>query len=115
MAVSNFSYVRAKSLSEAVQQLSSKEARLHAGGTDLFGCLRDEVLAASKIVSIGQLHDLRGIREMKEGGVRIGALTTIAEVASHPITRRQYPALAKGASEVASPQLRNQGTLGGLC
>jgi xanthine dehydrogenase YagS FAD-binding subunit len=113
MAMPNFTYVRAKSLREAVQQLSAKEARLHAGGTDLLGCLRDEVFTASKIVSIGQLNDLRGIREMKGGGVRIGALTSIAEVAGHPLIRKQYPALAKGAGEVASPALRNQGTLGG--
>ena len=113
MAIPNFTYVRAKSLREAVQQLSAKEARLHAGGTDLLGCLRDEVFTASKIVSIGQLNDLRGIREMKGGGVQIGALTSIAEVAGHPLIRKQYPALAKGAGEVASPALRNQGTLGG--
>jgi xanthine dehydrogenase YagS FAD-binding subunit len=113
MAIPNFNYVRAKSLREAVQQLSEKEARLHAGGTDLLCCLRDEVFTASKIVSIGQLNDLHGIREMKGGGVRIGALTSIAEVASHPLIRKQYPALAKGAGEVASPALRNQGTLGG--
>jgi len=113
MAMPNFTHVRVKSLREAVQHLSSKEARLHAGGTDLLGCLRDEVFAASKIVSIGQLNELRGIREIKGGGVRIGALTAIAEIASHSVTRKQYPALAKGAAEVASPQLRNQGTLGG--
>jgi xanthine dehydrogenase YagS FAD-binding subunit len=113
MAIPNFTYVRAKSLREALQHLSSKEARLQAGGTDLLGCLRDEVFEASKIVSIGLLNNFRGIREMKEGGVRIGALTSITEVADHPITRTHYPALAKGAAEVASPQLRNQGTLGG--
>jgi xanthine dehydrogenase YagS FAD-binding subunit len=116
MLMSNFAYVRVKSLKEAVRQLSSKGSRLHAGGTDLLGCLRDGVFDANKIVSIGPLDELRGIRETKEGGLRIGALTTVAEVAKSPIIQNRYPALAKGASEVASPQLRNQGTLAGnLC
>ena len=66
-----------------------------------------------RIVSINHFKDLQGIRITKEGGLRIGALTTIAEVANNKIIQERYPALAKGASEVASPQLRNQGTIGG--
>lgn len=113
MLMPNFPYVRAKSLKEAIQHLSSDGARIHAGGTDLLGCLRDDIFGAKKLVSISPLHDLRGIRSMKDGGMRIGALTTIAEVAYDKIVQERYPALAKAASEVASPQLRNQGTLGG--
>jgi xanthine dehydrogenase YagS FAD-binding subunit len=113
MLMPNFPYVRAKSLKEAIQHLSSDGARIYAGGTDLLGCLRDDIFGAKKLVSISPLHDLRGIRSMKDGGLRIGALTTIAEVAHHKIIQERYPALAKAASEVASPQLRNQGTLGG--
>ena len=112
----NFAYARPKSLKEAIQHLSSGGARVHAGGTDLLGCLRDDVFHAKKIVSISQLNDLQGIRLMKDGGLRIGALTTITEVANSKIIQEHYPALAKAASEVASPQLRNQGTMGGnLC
>ena len=111
-----FSYIRPKSLKEAIQNLSSDGARVHAGGTDLLGCLRDNVFAAKKVVSINGLRDLRGIRETQEGGLRIGALTTIAEIAHSKTVRNRYPALARAASEVASPQLRNQGTIGGnLC
>lgn len=113
MLMPNFPYVRAKSLKEAIQHLSSEGARIHAGGTDLLGCLRDEIFGARKLISLSQLNDLRGIRSMKDGGLRIGALTTIAEVAHHKIIQDRYPALAKAAFEVASPQLRNQGTLGG--
>ncbi len=55
-------------------------------------------------------------RRRRTGGIRIGALTTIAEVASHPLVKDRYPALAQAASAVGSPQLRNQGTIGGnLC
>jgi len=112
----NFAYTRPKSLKEAVQHLSFEGARILAGGTDLLGCLRDDIFPAKKIVSLSQLNDLRGIRLMKDGGLRIGALTTITEVENSKIIREDYPALAKAASEVASPQLRNQGTMGGnLC
>jgi len=116
MSMAAFSYFRPKSLKEAIQHLSSEGARVHAGGTDLLGCLRDNVFAAKRVVSISGLKDLRGIRETKEGGLRIGALTTIAEVAKSKTVRDRFPALARAASEVASPQLRNQGTIGGnLC
>ena len=64
-------------------------------------------------MSISRLKSLRGIQETPEGGIRIGALTTIREVAENPIIRARYRALAGAASEVASPQLRNQGTIGG--
>jgi xanthine dehydrogenase YagS FAD-binding subunit len=114
--LTNFSYIRPKSLKEAVKQLSSEGAGLYAGGTDLLGCLRDHVFEIKKMVSISGLKDLRGIRKTPEGGLRIGALTTIAEVAENPVVKENYTALAQGALEVASPQLRNQGTIGGnLC
>jgi xanthine dehydrogenase YagS FAD-binding subunit len=116
MQTPNFEYVRARSLKEAFQQLSSKGSRVHAGGTDLLGCLRDGVFGATKIVSLSHLLELKGIRGTRDGGLRIGALTTLTEVAEHKVVKERYPALAKGASEAASPQLRNQGTLGGnLC
>ncbi len=116
MAMPNFSYVRPKSLKEAIDQLSSGSARVHAGGTDLLGCLRDEVFEASRVVSIGQLKELRGISQTSDGGLRIGALTTITEISDSRVVRERSPGLARAASEVASPQLRNQGTLGGnLC
>jgi xanthine dehydrogenase YagS FAD-binding subunit len=108
-----FTYVRAKSLDEALTHLSSDGARLHAGGSDLLGCLRDEVFACDTVVSISDVAGLRGITATGDGGVRIGALTKIAEVAADPLIHDRYRVLAMAASEVASPQLRNQGTIGG--
>ena len=59
---------------------------------------------------------MHGVEKTADGGLRIGALTTIAEVAKHPMIKDEFGALSQGASEVASPQLRNQGTIGGnLC
>ncbi len=110
----SFSYVQPRDLTGAVEQLRG-DARVMAGGTDLLGCLRDGVFSTSRVVSLSALENLRGVR-VEGGSVRIGALTTIAEVASHPALRERWPGLARAAGEVASPQLRNQGTLGGnLC
>ena len=113
MTLPNFSYVRPTSLKEALQQLASKGARIHAGGTDLLGCLHDDVFQVKKVVSLSRLDELRGVRQTKDGGLRIGALTPLVEIVNSKPIREHYPALAQAASEVASPQLRNQGTLGG--
>jgi xanthine dehydrogenase YagS FAD-binding subunit len=111
-----FDYVRAQSTDDAVRHLSSDGARLHAGGTDLLGCLHDGVFGATKVVSLSNLEELHGIQRITDGGFRIGATTTVAEVATHDLVTAHYPGLAQAASDVASPQLRNQGTLGGnLC
>ncbi len=108
-----FDYVRAQSLEEAQRQLSAEGARICAGGSDLLGCLRDEVFDCSKVVSISSLSQLRGVARSRDGGIRVGALTPIAEVAADPTVQEIYPGLSQAASEVASPQLRNQGTIGG--
>jgi xanthine dehydrogenase YagS FAD-binding subunit len=112
----SFSYVRAQSLDDAIRQLSVGDARVHAGGSDLLGCLRDGVFETPKVVSLSGLTELRGIHEASNGSVRIGALTKIAEVARSPVIRQRHTVLAEAASAVASPQMRNQATLGGnLC
>lgn len=109
----NFSYVRVKSLEDAIRHLSGRDAHVHAGGTDLLGCLRGDVFSASKLISISKLDDLCGISGTRDGGLRIGALTTITELANNKSVNEQYRCLAESASEVATPQLRNQGTIGG--
>jgi xanthine dehydrogenase YagS FAD-binding subunit len=112
----NFSYVQARDLREAVRLLGAEGARAHAGGTDLLGCLRDGVFAAQTVVSIAGIDDLAGIREGAGGALRIGALTRVAAVAASAVVRERFRALAQGAESVGSPQLRNQGTIGGnLC
>ncbi len=111
-----FAYIRPSSLKEAVRQLADEGACVHAGGSDLLGCLREGLFDVRKVVSISALSGLSGIAETADGGLRIGALTTISAVAAHPLIRQRYAGLAAGAAAVASPQLRNQGTIGGnLC
>jgi len=110
-----FSYERADSIDGAVRA-AERGARIHAGGTDLLGCLRDGVFTANRLVSLTGVGELRGIRPTPDGGLRLGALVTLAEIAAEPGIRERYRALAEAAWSAASPQLRNQGTLGGnLC
>jgi xanthine dehydrogenase YagS FAD-binding subunit len=112
----SFAYVRTRSKQDALEQLADAGSRLHAGGTDLLGCLRDRVFDADKLVSIGNLEELRGIEKSRDDSLRLGALATIAEVAADPQVNERYPGLAQAAAAVGSPQLRHQGTIGGnLC
>jgi len=109
----NFTYERAGSVDEAVEHSASEGAVLHAGGTDLLGCLRDGVFTAEKVVSLSGLEELKGIQATRDGGLRIGALTTLTEIASDATIAERYTALSQAAAAAASPQLRNQGTIGG--
>jgi xanthine dehydrogenase YagS FAD-binding subunit len=114
--LAKFSYRRPASIKEATAAASRPEARILAGGTDLLGCLRDGVFQANRLVSINGIKDLTGIRPRAGGGLRIGALTTLTEIAGNQQILDRYPVLAQAAAAVGSPQLRNQGTLGGnLC
>ena len=114
--IPSFSYLRARTVDEAVRYLSLDGARAHAGGTDLLGCLREHIFDVTTVVSIAGLKELTGIEKTPAGGLRIGSLTTIADVARHPVIKSKYRALSMAAAEVASPQLRHQGTIGGnLC
>jgi xanthine dehydrogenase YagS FAD-binding subunit len=111
-----FNYVRPTTINEALAVLNDRPALIHGGGTDLMGCFRDGIVQADTVVSISAINELKGIRKAPDGGLRIGALTTVAEVAAADPVASSFTALAQAASEVASPQLRNQGTIAGnLC
>ncbi len=112
----NFAYVKAVSLAAAIRELSTKGARLHAGGTDLVNYARREIIPVEKVVSISGLKQLRGISARPDGGIKIGALTPLADIAGDKTISEKYPVLAQAAAAVGSPQIREQGTIGGnLC
>jgi xanthine dehydrogenase YagS FAD-binding subunit len=114
--MTNFGYFRAGSLAEAIKALGARGAKLHAGGTDLLGCARDEVFQVERIVSISRLKELQGISTRPDGGVKIGAMSKLAEIAASKVIAEKYPALARAAVEVGTPQIREQGSIGGnLC
>ena len=85
---------------------------LLAGGQDTFGWLKDRNKTPSAMIELTQIDAWKGIRETSDG-VEIGAVTTLTEIANHPLITERYGLLAKAAGVVASPQIRNVGTLGG--
>jgi len=111
-----FSYARPETLKAALALLEQDNARIHGGGTDLLGCLRDRVFSADTVVSLASVPGLRGITATAEGGLKLGAMTPVAEIAGDDAVAARFTALADAAGVVASPQLRNQGTIAGnLC
>lgn len=112
----NFSYVKAGSLAAAIKESSNQGAKLHAGGTDLLGCARREIFPVEKVVSISSLKRLKGISGRPDGGMNIGALTSLADIAASTPIGEKYGVLAQAAAVVGSPQIREQATIGGtLC
>jgi xanthine dehydrogenase YagS FAD-binding subunit len=89
-----------------------KDAWVMAGGLDTFDWLKDRIKRPSVVVDLSQIQELSGIRPWN-GGLEIGATTTLTEVVRHPVVREKFSILSTGAEAAASPQIRNQGTLGG--
>ena len=88
------------------------DAWIFAGGLDSFDWLKDRIKRPRYVVDLGGVAELKGVRE-RDGGVEIGAMTTLTEVVRNPIVRERYAILMDAAEAAASPQIRNQGTLGG--
>jgi xanthine dehydrogenase YagS FAD-binding subunit len=83
-----------------------------AGGLDSFDWLKDRIKKPEVLVDLSGIDELRGVRTSGDG-LEIGAMTTLTEVANHPEIKKNYSVLSEAVSVVASPQIRNQGTLGG--
>jgi xanthine dehydrogenase YagS FAD-binding subunit len=93
----SFDYIRPKSVQAAITHLAAGSAQAHAGGTDLMGCLRERIFPIGKVVSLSGLSELRGVRETADGGLRIGALTTLSAIVEHPAVIKRLGALAQAA------------------
>ena len=109
-----FELFQPATIDEAVNLLDrhGSEAWVLAGGMDSFDWLKDRTKRPSVVVDLSQIKELRGIKEAN-GGLEIGAMTPLTEVAGHPAVKEKFGLLMEAASLVASPQIRNQGTLGG--
>ena len=119
MTMRKFDHLAAKTLKEAVSALSGVKGcgLAVAGGTDALGALKDKIHKDSPalIVDLKTIPGLSYISEDKRG-LRIGALTTLNEIAAHKAVNGKYKLLAEAARSVASPQLRNMATIAGnLC
>lgn len=107
-----FEHSSPTSVQDAVKLLSAQNARVMAGGTDLLGVMKDGLLPTDRVVSLRAIKGLDYIRE-DSGELAIGALATLADIASSELVNKRAPALAQAAGLAASPQIRHMGTLGG--
>ena len=110
------SIYRPKSVEEAVQILTEQgpKAAVYAGGTDLLIRLKNRLTQApTQLIDIKRIHNLRYIKEDSGGGVRIGAATTLTEIAESDLLKSRYPMLVQAVNMISSPELRNASTLGG--
>ncbi len=115
----SFEHFNATSVNEALSLLGDYQgrAKLIAGGTDLLGSLKDEILPdyPEALVNIKTIPGLDHIHEDEEG-LRMGPSAKLAEIARSPLIRKKYPLISEAAESVATPEIRNMGTLGGnLC
>jgi carbon-monoxide dehydrogenase medium subunit len=114
----DFDFLQPASVAEASRMLADlgDEVRVMAGGTALMLAMRQRMVTPTHIVSVAKLEALRGISFDPRHGLRIGALCKHDEVARSAIVQEHYPVVAAMAAQVANPQVRNQGTIGGnLC
>src|SRR5580700_4823614 len=93
-------------------QQHGADAWAMAGGLDSFDWLKDRIKKPKVVVDLSGVDELKGVRETGDG-IEIGAMTTLTQVVNHPIVREKYSLLSQGAELAASPQIRNQGTIGG--
>jgi len=113
MFAPSFNYYRAGSLKEAGALLKKyRGAKLLAGGHSLIPLLKLRLAAPEALIDIGRLKELKGVG-VKGKVLRIGALTTHAELASSAVVREHCPALAEAATLIGDPAVRNRGTIGG--
>jgi 4-hydroxybenzoyl-CoA reductase subunit beta len=110
-----FRYLAPRTLAEAARLLAEEGAQAMpvAGGTDLLPNMKRRQFTPAALVGLRQLRELKGISGSPATGLRIGAGETLTAVATHPLIREHYAALALAAGAVSTPQLRNMGTIGG--
>jgi xanthine dehydrogenase YagS FAD-binding subunit len=96
----------------ALQSRHGAKAWVLAGGLDSFDWFKDRIKRPEVVIDLSQIKELRGIRAVGDG-LEIGAMTTLTEVVRHPMVREKYSILPNAAEAAASPQIRNQGTIGG--
>lgn len=125
----SYRYHRPAALAEALELLHGREDVMPvAGGTDLMPNMKHRLFTPNHVVGLKGIAELRGIGLLDEAGapvgdagaaarqLAIGACETLTDIARSPLVRRYFPSLAAAAGQVAGPQIRNQGTLGGnLC
>jgi 4-hydroxybenzoyl-CoA reductase subunit beta len=115
LSLPQFKLLRPRTLEDALEAMAKHGSNLRvlAGGTDLIPSMRQNLFEPEYVVDLRGASALRGIRPFADGSAEIGALTTLRSIERSDILRRDYPVLAEAAATVASPVLRNMGTIGG--
>ncbi len=115
MSLPEFKLLRPRSVEEAISYLATHmgNTRVLAGGTDLIPSMRQKLFEPAYVLDLSGITVLRGIFSLPDGGVEIGALTTLRAIERSAFLREHYAVLAEAAATVASPVLRNMGTIGG--
>jgi len=109
-----FDLLQPNSITDAQKLLQQHgaDAWVMAGGLDSFDWLKDRIKRPKVLVDLSGIEELKGVRATNDG-IEIGAMTTLTEVVNDPLVKQHYGLLAQGAELAASPQIRNQGTIGG--
>lgn len=109
-----FQHTNARTVDEAASALGDARSKVIAGGTDLLGTLKDNILPIhpARVVNIKTIEGLDYITE-ENGALKIGALTRVADIADAPVIKEKWSALAQAAKMVSSPHIRDMGTIGG--
>ena len=114
MSLPQFKLLRPRTVEEALGALAkyANDIRVLAGGTDLIPSMRQKLFEPQFVLDIRHISELKGIRQTEQG-TEIGALTTLSAIEHSDFLRKHYPVLTEAAATVASPVLRNMGTIGG--
>jgi len=115
LSLPQFKLLRPRGIEEAVGYLGEHAGNLRvlAGGTDLIPSMRQKLFEPEYVLDLRSIAELRGIKPQVDGGVEISALTTLRAIERSNFLRQHYPVLTEAATTVASPVLRNMGTIGG--
>ena len=113
--IDSFNYLKPETLEEAAGQLQSgkKNSILYAGGSDVLGMIKNNTIFVDNLVDLKSIRGLDDIQFMHNGELHIGSLVKIETIANEKTIAKSYSVLAQAALEVATPQLRNTGTVGG--
>src|ERR1039458_6952472 len=115
LSLPEFKLLRPHATAEAIALLAQHAGniRILAGGTDLLPSMQQKLFAPQYVLDIRRIAELKGIRQQPNGAVEIGALTALTDVEHSDVLRQHFPVLTEAAKTVASPVLRNMGTIGG--
>lgn len=109
----DFEYLQPSSIEDASKLNKNSASILYAGGTDVLGLMKDNIVYPEKIINLKKISNLNKINIASNGTLRIGALTKLSDIANNDFISSNYKTLALAAAGVATPQIRNMGTIGG--